>query len=84
MTTPNGNPTGGVPARPRGYTSEDAAAQANPMGGGQFTAGSEATVRGTNQDDTPTGAADATNAMSKMKQGFSNPPAETDSVTGRR
>lgn len=77
MTTPSGAPTGASPARPRGYSSEDAAAQANPTGGGQFTGGGEAKVRGTNQDTSSTGAADATSATSVMKKGFANPPAES-------
>lgn len=81
MTTPNGSPTGATPARPRGYDSADAAAQANPSGGGQFTGGSEATVRGTNQDRSSTGAADATSATQKMKTGFVNAPAESDTFT---
>lgn len=77
MTTPNGSPTGASPARPRGYSSDDASAQANPAGGGQFQGGSEAQVRGTNQDQSSTGAADATSGLSVMKKGFANPPSES-------
>lgn len=77
MTTPNGAPTGGEPARPRGYSSEDAATQANPTGGGQFTGGSEAKVIGTNQDMSATAAADASGALSKQKAGIANTPGTT-------
>lgn len=77
MTTPNGNPTGANPARPRGYSGADAQTQANPSGGGQFTGGSEATVIGTNQDNSSTGAADASGAQSTQKAGMSMPPGDT-------
>lgn len=74
MTTPSGTPSGANPARPRGYSHEDVAAQANPTGGGQFKGGGEAKVIGTNQDTSATGASDAASATSKMKQGYSNAP----------
>jgi hypothetical protein len=73
MTTPSGNPTGASPARPRGYSSTDADAQANPTGGGQFTGGSEAKVMGTNQDTSATGAADASSALAIAKKSIANP-----------
>lgn len=81
MTTPNGNPTGANPARPRGYSSDDAAVQASPTGGGLFTGGGEATVRGTNQDTSSTGAADATSGASLLKKGFISAPAESNTFT---
>lgn len=71
MTTPSGNPTGASPARPRGYSSTDADVQASPTGGGQFTAGSEAKVMGTNQDKSATGAADASSEMQMQKRNIS-------------
>jgi hypothetical protein len=74
MTTPNGTPTGAEPARPRGGSSGDAAVQASATG-------SEAKVFGSNQDRSPTGAADATSATQKMKQGFSTPPSTSDNFT---
>jgi hypothetical protein len=74
MTTPNGAPTGASPGRPRGYAAGDAAVQANPTGGGQFTGGSEAKVIGDNQDKSSTGAADATSALGIQKSNMANQP----------
>jgi hypothetical protein len=74
MTTPNGNPTGASPARPRGYSADDANTQANPQGGGMFTGGGEATVIGSNQDKSATGAADASSALTTAKSNIANTP----------
>jgi hypothetical protein len=74
MTTPNGNPTGANPARPRGYSSTDADVQANPTGGGMFTGGGEAKVIGTNQDKSATGAADASSELDMVKKNIANTP----------
>lgn len=77
MTTPNGTPTGASPARPSGGNSGDAAVQAGARG-------SEAKVLGTNQDKSPTGAADATSGQAIQKKGFANPPGELDSTYSGR
>lgn len=77
MTTPNGTPTGAVPGRPRSGSSGDAAVQAGAYG-------SEAKVLGTNQDRSPTGAADASSGLSTQKQGFVNAPAEADATFTRK
>lgn len=74
MTTPNGNPTGASPARPVGYQGSDAAVQAG-------AAGSEAKVLGTNQDKSPTGAADATSALSTQKRGMANAAGPVNQFT---
>jgi hypothetical protein len=74
MTTPNGSPTGSVPARPKGGNAGDAAVQASANG-------SEARVFGTNQDKSPTGAADATSGLTNLKRGFLSAPGELDSTT---
>jgi hypothetical protein len=81
MTTPNGSPTGANPARPRGYSSTDADAQASPVGGGQFTGGSEAKVMGSNQDKSPTGAADASSEMALIRKNIANPPGTAAQFT---
>lgn len=75
MTTPNGTPTGASPARPSSGSSPDAATQAN-------AAGSEAKVLGTNQDKSPTGAADATSALSTQKSNLAQPPGSRSGMTG--
>lgn len=77
MTTPNGNPTGANPARPKGFQSGEAAVQANPTGGGMFTGGGEAKVIGSNQDKSATGAADASSGMATQKKGQANNPGAT-------
>lgn len=74
MTTPNGTPTGGAPARPRSGNAADAAVQANANG-------SEAKVLGSDQDRSPTGAADASSGTTNLKRGFVDAPSETKSVT---
>lgn len=77
MTTPNGTPTGANPVRPRGFQHADAAAQASPTGGGQFTGGGEAKVLGANQDQSPTGGAEARAAVGTMKTARANEPSAT-------
>ncbi len=64
MTTPNGTPTE-AKQLPYRDASSDAAVQA-------AAAKSEAKVRGTNQDQTQTGAPDAASGQSALKGGIAN------------
>jgi hypothetical protein len=64
MTTPNGLPTEAKPLQYRDLRPGDAAVQA---------AAGEATVRGTNQDVTPSAQADVvTSGLSALKGGIAN------------
>jgi hypothetical protein len=63
MTTPNGLPTQAKPLQYRDFRPGDAAVQA---------AAGEATVRGTNQDVTPSAQADVTSGLSALKGGIAN------------
>lgn len=77
MTTPNGKPSSPNTVQHKGSDATDAQAQANPQGGGQFTGGSGATVRGTNQDQTATGAADVASALNKLTGASAMPSGNT-------
>jgi hypothetical protein len=81
MTTPAGTPDGSNPVAHKGFDTSDAHAQASPMGGGQFTGGSEAKVIGTDQDKSATGQVDlhgqqaaqtATTSMAPGKSQFTS------------
>jgi hypothetical protein len=63
MTTPNGQPSQAKPLQYRDFEPGDAAGQA---GAG------EATVRGTNQDVTPSAQADVASGLSTLKGGIAN------------
>lgn len=76
MTTPAGTPDASNPVSHKGFDTSDAHAQANPQGGGQFTGGGEATVRGTDQDQTPTAAADVSSSLSKLKGASAMPSGD--------
>lgn len=76
MTTPAGTPNASNSVSHKGFDASDAHAQANAQGGGQFTGGSEATVRGTNQDQTPTAAADISSSLAKLKGATAMPSGD--------
>jgi hypothetical protein len=65
MTTPNGQPSEAKPLQYRDFEAGDAAVQAGANK-------SEAKVRGTNQDQTQTGAPDAAAGQSTLKNGVAN------------
>lgn len=81
MTTPDGTPSERVTARRIGFEPGDAAVQARPVGGGQFTAGGEARLSGTNQDVSRSGAADAASGLRSQKGNVAMEPAPSPQFT---
>jgi hypothetical protein len=76
MTTPAGTPNTSNPVSHKGFDDSDAHTQASPQGGGQFTGGGEATVRGVNQDQTATGSADVSSSLAKLKGASAMPSGD--------